>query len=87
MLKKFDWVIIGLGAVAAGTGAQLIFEHIDKTEGDKASRTFKKIGVYCGCAAFGGLMASVLEAGNLAEDLRNGKIHVEVISKIGEIVA
>lgn len=70
MLKKFDWVIVGLGAVAAGTGAQLIFEHIDKTEDDKKSRFFKKVGVYCGCAALGGLMASTLEAGNFAQDFK-----------------
>lgn len=74
MLKKFDWVIIGLGAVAVGTGAQLIFEHIDKTEDDKTSRFFKKVGVYCGCAALGALTASTLEAGNLAESMFKGNL-------------
>ena len=87
MLKKFDLGIMVAGGIAGGTVAKYATKHIDENEESKVMRIFDKIGVYAGCLVVGGLIASCLQAGNLAQDFDAGNILLKAVDTTKEIVA
>lgn len=87
MFKKIDLLYLGAGILAISTGAQLIADHIDRTETSKSVRVLEKVGLGCGCFAAAGLLADIIVSGNLARDFNAGNILLKAVDTTKEIVA